>query len=127
MKKNNIKKIFWFVSAFILLGPIHRTLAGPATDTLNGQGLLKLTNPLKWDTVGEVINGIMDAVLVLGGVVAVIMIILSGFKLILAQGNTDKISEAKNMFFWTVIGIAVLFGAKVITSVIQNTVNSLKP
>ncbi|HHD92140.1 MAG TPA: hypothetical protein ENL06_00770 [Candidatus Portnoybacteria bacterium] len=45
---------------------------------------------------------------------AILMIILSGFQFVTAQGNEEKINQAKNTFKWTVIGVAIIIGAKLI-------------
>lgn len=87
-----------------------------------------INNPLK----GEV-NNIYDLVQIIlekivfpiGAVVAVMFIVYSGFKFVTAQGNPDKIKEARNTFMWSVIGTLILLGAWVIATIIQGTVNEL--
>ncbi len=118
-----VKGIGWAFTAFLLLGPVHNVLAASGT----GTGVTTLSNPLKWDNLNDLLNGLLDVALKLGAVAAVIMIIFSGFKLVMAQGNPEKIDDAKHMLFYTIIGTAILFGAPFLASIIQATVNSLKP
>lgn len=53
------------------------------------------------------------------------MMVFVGFKFVTAQGNETKISEAKNMLLWTVIGALILLGAKAIAIGICETTNAL--
>ncbi len=51
-------------------------------------------------------------------VLAVLMIILSGFQFVTAQGNEEKIKKAKDTFKWTVIGVAIIIGARLIITIL---------
>lgn len=73
------------------------------------------------------INVIVDkVVLPLGGVLVVLAFIWSGFMYVTAQGKPGEIEKANKSLLYTAIGTAILLGAKVLTSVISNTVNSLR-
>ncbi len=52
---------------------------------------------------------------------AILAIIWVGFKFVLAQGNPEKIKEARTWFFYIIIGLAILISARVIVEVVQNT------
>jgi hypothetical protein len=45
--------------------------------------------------------------------------------MVTAGGNEEKLSKARQAFLWTVIGIAILLGAKVLSVVICGTINQL--
>ncbi len=53
------------------------------------------------------------------------MLVFVGFKFVVAQGSDTKISEARNMLLWTVIGALVLLGAQAISMGIKATVQAL--
>ena len=53
------------------------------------------------------------------------MIILAGLRYVMARGNDSEIQKAHTQLTWTVVGAAVLLGAKVISMVITNTVRDL--
>ena len=55
---------------------------------------------------------------------AVFMLILSGLQFVLAQGNEEKIKKARNTFKWTVIGIAVVVGARLIVIIAAELLSS---
>lgn len=90
-----------------------------------------LDNPFNCGTVnpctlyGMFAAIINDIILPIGGVLAVIAFIYSGFLYVLAQGNDTKIKKAHQALLYTAIGTAVLLGAWVIAMVIENTVSQL--
>lgn len=73
------------------------------------------------------INNILGVLIQIGVPVLVIFIVYTGYLFVSAQGNEKKIEEAKMALFWAVIGGAVLLGAKVIATAVQNTVKAVQP
>ena len=71
----------------------------------------------------KVIN---DILLPIGGVLAVLAFIYSGFLYVTAQGNEAKLATAHKALLYTSLGTAVLLGSWVIAQVIENTINQLK-
>ena len=71
------------------------------------------------------LNNILEFIINIGVVVVVLMVIFAGFKFVMAQGNESKITEARTMLFWTLIGALVLLGAKAISLGILSTVQAL--
>ena len=58
-------------------------------------------------TISKIINAFMGLL----GIVAVILILLGGFKWMMAQGNEDKIDEAKKLMLSGVIGLIIIMSA----------------
>lgn len=88
-------------------------------------GTTGITNPVKQDNICKLINSLVNIVVEIGAIVAVLFIIWSGFLFIKAQGKPDELTKAKNTFYMTLIGTAILVGASVITKIIVNTVFSV--
>ena len=86
---------------------------------------VRLKNPLKVDTIAEAIKLFMDIVLKIALPFIIVFFIWSGLKFILALGNPTKIKDAKNMFWYTIIGTLLILGAWTITNAIIGTVNAL--
>lgn len=89
----------------------------------------RISNPLK-DSVGSTIpallNAIVDQILIpIGAILAVLAFIWAGFKFVTAQGSEPKIDEAKRALLYAAVGTAILLGAKVITTVLKNTLDAL--
>tara|TARA_B100000745_G_scaffold20507_1_gene14141 strand:+ start:17992 stop:18318 length:327 start_codon:yes stop_codon:yes gene_type:complete len=57
--------------------------------------------------------------------VAVLFIVYSGFKFILAQGNSDELKKAKLNFLWTIVGLTLLLGAWALALLIKGTIDPL--
>jgi TRAP-type C4-dicarboxylate transport system permease small subunit len=84
-----------------------------------------LCNPLKYNTVQELIPKLLDLVAQVGLIVCTFFIILAGFKYVTANGDPKKITDAHSILLWSVVGTVVLLGAKVISSILANTVNQI--
>lgn len=67
-----------------------------------------------------------NIILPLGGVLAVLSFIYSGFLYVTAQGSDSKIATAHKALLYTSIGTAVLLGAWTFTQVIERTIDQLK-
>lgn len=66
-------------------------------------------------TVGEIIATAIKAFLGLLAVIFIILIITAGFKWMTAQGNEEKVKEAKDTIKRAVIGIIIIMAAYAIT------------
>ena len=89
-----------------------------------GGGGIQLENPFGANTslftlVRTIIN---DIVLPIGGVLAVLAFIYSGFLYVTAQGNETKLKDAHKSLLYTSIGTAILLGAWVLANVICQTI-----
>ena len=117
--KRHLAFISVIVPLFFLTIANLSTVFG-ATNTTAG----KLPNPLTTDSVQGVLYLIADIGTYIGVIVAVLAIIYVGFKFVVAQGNPEKISEAKMFLLYVVIGVAILIGARAIIDIIKNTLTS---
>lgn len=84
-----------------------------------------LDNPLNADSIIGLIEAIVDTVVVLGTIAAAIAIIWAGFLFVTAQGSEEKVSKARRIFIWTVIGVAIIVGAKIIVEVVAEFFSSI--
>lgn len=85
----------------------------------------RLINPLSFPTVQAFFQAILNFLLMLALPFIVFMIIYTGFKFVTAQGNTEKLKDARNMLMWTIIGGMIILGATIIAQVIRNTVDNI--
>lgn len=61
------------------------------------------------------------------GIIAVVVILLGGFKWMTAAGNEDKVAEAKKLIIAGIIGLVIILAAFAIVSfVITTTTNALE-
>lgn len=134
MKKliTNIFSLILISTLFISVASAQTTVGGGGGTTVGGGptsgNIIHLDNPFK--TGGNLIEFITviinNIILPIGGVLAVLAFIFSGFKYVTAQGDPSKIKEAHRALLYTVIGTAILLGAWLIAGVISNTIDKLK-
>ncbi len=85
-----------------------------------------IQNPLQFNTIQELIAAVLNLIVTLGTPLLVLAFVYVGFLFVHARGNEQELSKAKQAFFWTVIGAALVLGAFVISEVIQNTISQLQ-
>ena len=92
-----------------------------------GGSLITLDNPFKGgNSLFELLKSIMnDIVLPIGGVLAVLAFIYSGFLYVTAQGNEEQLKTAHKALLYTSIGTAILLGSWVLVNVICETIGQL--
>lgn len=73
--------------------------------------LFQLPNPTKFKNVQEFINALVEFSIQIVGAVAVLSIILSGYKYIVSGGDEKKTKEARDSIFNTVIGMIIVVSA----------------
>jgi hypothetical protein len=80
------------------------------------------------DANGEGINGllkkIVNVISAVVGVVAVIMIVVGGFKYITSGGESSNVSGAKNTIIYAIIGLVIVALAQVIVHFVLNQTSS---
>lgn len=92
--------------------------------TVNPGGVL--VNPLGAKSISEFLLQIIDILLVFALPLIVLYIMYAGYLFVTARGNTEQISTARAALLWAVVGGVLVLGARIIISVIQDTVTSLK-
>ncbi len=69
----------------------------------------------------DIAAGVINVILGFLGIVAVVIILLGGFKWMTAGGNEDKVAEARNLILAGIIGLVIILAAFAIaTFVISN-------
>lgn len=97
-------------------------LAG-TTGTVGPPAIIQ--NPLKVGNFCQLIKIVLQAILVIGVPIAVVFLVIVGFKFIIARGNPGELDKAKADFLHTVIGIAIFIGAWAIAKLIAATLVAL--
>jgi hypothetical protein len=70
------------------------------------------------NTIGTVVNILSSLV----GVLAVIMIIIAGFRYVTSGGNNEAVGKAKNTILYAVIGLVVVASAQLIVRFVLKSV-----
>ncbi|MFH1402247.1 MAG: hypothetical protein ABIG87_01310 [Patescibacteria group bacterium] len=118
----NTKKIFEKIQYLVIFGFLFLPVF---SDAETGESVT-LDNPIKGvKTIDQLIAKILETVITIATPIAILAIIYSGFLFVKAQGNPKSLEEAREILKWTLIGIAVLLGAKLLATVISGTITSL--
>ena len=128
--KNLAPLLFTLAIVFLPLvgiaAEMTNTVGDPITNRISSSPTAtSLQNPLKVTNFCDLLKIVLQAILIIGMPVAVVFLVIVGFKFILAQGNPEKIKEAQKNFLHTVIGIAIFLGAWTIAKVIAATLAGL--
>jgi hypothetical protein len=70
------------------------------------------------DTVKKIIDFVTYALLI----VAVVVIVLAGYQFVTAQGDTDKITKARNYIIYAMIGVVVALLSQAIVGLVRNVI-----
>lgn len=92
------------------------TTDGSGTDTCSGgdaEGSFKST-----------IKKIVDIFSVVVGAVAVVMIIIGGFRYIVSGGDSGNVTSAKNTILYAIVGLVIVAFAQIIVNFVINQVIS---
>jgi len=128
MKKTILKNVISFVmimlvavSMFAVVGEVHALQDG--FDYVDN-GDLGLSNTDITDPREMAVNVVRFFMTFLG-IIAVVIILLGGFKWMTAAGNEDKVAEAKKLLVAGIIGLAIIISAYVIVNFVIQTTDSL--
>jgi hypothetical protein len=129
-------RLFLIIGLFFLLSSAPAVFAqsqdegpgigNPQSEGSGTLGSIKLLNPLKdGGTLMDFLQSILGLVIQIGTMVLIVMVIYIGFLFVVAQGNSEKLSQARTMLLWTLIGGVILLGAQGIALGIEATVRAL--
>jgi hypothetical protein len=114
--KTKISKIFTSIISFLFV-------TVPFFASADSTGI---DNPLSGvNDVGTLVSTILGYVVKIGGVFAIFAFIWSGYLFAQAQGNPEKLKEARSTFTNTCIAVAILLGAQLIASIVVGTLKSI--
>ena len=96
------------------------TVAFAQSDSLNvndlGVGAVQSSIKLGSGDVRQTAARIINVALGFLGIIAVVIVLLGGFKYMVAGGNEEKTAEAKKLIVSGIIGLAIILSAWAITS-----------
>ena len=93
----------------------------------SGEGIrVELKNPLRMDSLEELLIAILNLIMVLMVPIIVFFIIFAGFKYVTARGNPSTIQEATKALTYAVIGGVIILGAVAISQMIKSTVEEFQ-
>lgn len=115
-----------------IVAPLEKYSADSNNSSANcPNGVCTLTNPLKGANGGTGINSVSDLILAfmkivsyLAVILGVIMLMWVGFMFVMARGKPEEIKLRSVQLLWVIVGIGVILGARILISVIINTLQA---
>jgi hypothetical protein len=120
-----VASIGFFLAAPVLnaaVAPAPVAPAGPTAPAITNE--YKLNNPIKVDSIQELLNLILKLVIIIATPIVVLFIVFAGFKYVTARGNPGEIEQASQALTYAIIGGVLIIGAVAIAEIIKNLVNS---
>ena len=100
-------------------------VAALCTGAGSGAGAGGLSNPICTTSISEFLANMLKLVAQIAFPVVVLFMVYVGFLFVSSQGNPEKIKEARNYFFWAVVGALLVLGAEALSLAIKATVDQL--
>jgi len=89
-----------------------------------GVALAQIKNPLGVENFEDLIKGITTWLVRIASPIGVIVIIYAGVKFLMSKGDPAKINEAKQILWYAVIGLAIVFAASGLVSLVRSIISS---
>lgn len=82
----------------------------------------EICNPIKAKDAKELLVQIIEIILGIIALVAVTVIVISGFRLVISQGNESQVKAARNAITYAIVGLAVSALAYSIIAIINRAI-----
>jgi len=103
--------LVYAVSVFIGTSDISGDIDKPNLGNIDNTNV---NNPITSPAFGDLVDRILTGFLGVAGTIALMMIIINGFRYMLAGGNEEQTENAKTGLQWAVIGLVIIALAYVI-------------
>ncbi len=120
--------LFLFLAQFLLISNIDIVYADDNLLKMVGDGGLDKIGSKAYDQSGEptdvrtIVVNVIKIFLTLIGIIFLVLILLAGYTWMTAQGNEDKVNEAKTRLKTGVIGLIIIIAAWSITRFVASKI-----
>lgn len=119
-------KIFFAISIFF--STVLSPLAASAATRCNNPDLAPIESAFnrtsQFCNVNSAIITVINIILGIVALVAVLMIVIGGFKYIISRGDAKAVESATKTITWAVVGLVVTVMAYAIVTIVSNTINT---
>ncbi len=111
--------------ALSLLPPPGGIEPVPPPDGPGGSTGFELKNPIDSEDFAAIVKKIAELIVKVALPILVVMIIWAGAQFVFAQGNEQKLKDAKTTLWYSLIGALLVVGAFAIATAIENFAKKL--
>jgi predicted small integral membrane protein len=104
---------------FEILGMINKVLA---LDIGGGTGGVDLENPLKSNSIIEIISNVLNWLIIYSVPILAIMILIGGFQILTAKESPEKVANGRKTIMYAVIGFTVILISKGVALILLNII-----
>jgi hypothetical protein len=105
-----------FALVFSMMMPVATLAQGDLTTDDLGVGVIQDDIKLGGGDVRQTAARLINVALGFLGIIAVVIVLIGGFKYMVSGGNDEKTSEARRLILSGIIGLAIILSAWAITS-----------
>ncbi len=96
------------------------TLALVSAQTAVAAQAQGVPNPVNNNDLGGVLFSVVNFLLLFAGAIAVLFLIIGGFRYVVSTGNPEQVEGAKKTILYAVLGLVIIFIAWVLVSLVQD-------
>lgn len=108
------KKIMLMVFSILFLLGLNPALVKADTTTLVPQGSSYDTGNYQLNDLVQVGVNVTEIILGIVGSLALLMFVYGGIVMLISAGNSEKVTQAKNILIASVVGLAIVFASYII-------------
>lgn len=112
-----LKNALYALSAFAVTG-----LSATGISAANPVDRPTIPNPTGKTDFGAILNTIITALLFFAGAVAVLFLIIGGFRYVVSAGNAEQVEGAKKTILYAILGLIIIFIAFVLVQLVLDNV-----
>ena len=106
------------MSATLIMGTIRFILAGSADGNISNCTTTNCVEP------EALVEGLISWFIGIAGIVSAIFLVYGGITYITSSGDASKLQKAKNMILYSLIGLAIVILATIITAFVSNAIRN---
>jgi len=127
MVKKHLRTIVLLTGIALLFSPFlsNQSFAGNAPSNANVMSI-QVNNPIASEDLLALIETIVNYLLWIAVVMAPLACIVGALMFLTAGGNDKKVSTAKKMITWAIVGLTIALVSKGIVTLIQNFLESTR-
>jgi hypothetical protein len=104
-------------------GPVNTCTGTGCGDTTGSDfdlNVAQFVNPININSFPELVLYVMRGLIFLIGIMAVLIIIIGGVRMVISQGNQESVTKGKQTIIWAVAGLIVALLSFSLVSIVQN-------
>ncbi len=93
------------------------SIANAQVDVEIGTGL---ENPLKYNTISDLINGILGYLVIIAAPICALFVLIGGFQLLTAAGNVEKVTTGRRTIIYAAVGYGIILISYGLSAIIKD-------